>query len=220
MQRLSLKPGMRVLGLAVCLLTAATQVQAAREVPTPADCGSLENSVGPFDYRKHRHGSAILDNVEHNHFGSDVENLVRGQSSYLAGDLEYVLRAFPNHHRALLAVSRLSQKRKAERLQGLRWPATCMFVRAIEFAPDDAVVHSMYSVHLSNRGNRREAIAEIEAAIKLGANDANTLYNAGLVYFDVGDYDKALSYAKKAYQAGYPLPGLRNKLQAVGRWSE
>ena len=215
-----MKP-MTVPFLALAILAGASHAWAAgREIPSAAECGTLANAVGPFDYRKHRSGSAILSNVEGNQFGPDVENLVRGQSSYLAGDIEYVLRAFPNHHRALLSLSRLSQKAKSERLQGLRWPVTCMFVRAVEFAPDDPVVHGIYAVHLSNRGNRREAIEQIDAAIKYGADDANTLYNAGLVYLDVGDYDKALEYAKKAYAAGYPLPGLRNKLKAGGHWRE
>jgi hypothetical protein len=37
-------------------------------------------------------------------------------------------------------------------------------------------------------------------------------YNIGLLYFDMGDYAKAVEHARVAYNAGYPLVGLRKKL--------
>src|ERR1700682_1722293 len=40
----------------------------------------------------------------------------------------------------------------------------------------------------------------------------------GLAYFDLRDYDNALDRARSAYRLGFPLPGLRNKLQEVGKW--
>jgi len=42
----------------------------------------------------------------------------------------------------------------------------------------------------------------------------------GLIYFDLKDYDKALSFAHRAYGSGFPLPGLRDKLKKVGKWQE
>jgi hypothetical protein len=33
---------------------------------------------------------------------------------------------------------------------------------------------------------------------------------------DLGQKDAALEYARKAYGMGYPLPGLRRKLDAAG----
>jgi len=32
------------------------------------------------------------------------------------------------------------------------------------------------------------------------------------------DYELAIIYAKKAYELGFPLPGLRNKLMKIGKW--
>src|SRR5882672_10328606 len=64
-------------------------------------CGALPNAYGPFDYRIEHDKLAI---VEAYHFTSQVELLIRGQSGALGADLDYTLRAAPNHHRALVAM--------------------------------------------------------------------------------------------------------------------
>ena len=43
-------------------------------------------------------------------------------------------------------------------------------------------------------------------------------YNLGLLYVRKKDYDKARASADKAYGAGFPLPGLKNKLLEAGQW--
>jgi tetratricopeptide (TPR) repeat protein len=43
-------------------------------------------------------------------------------------------------------------------------------------------------------------------------------YNLGLIYLDLGDSDHALEQAHAAYRLGHPLPGLRNRLQRMGKW--
>jgi tetratricopeptide (TPR) repeat protein len=43
-------------------------------------------------------------------------------------------------------------------------------------------------------------------------------YTLGLVYFELDDKEKALEYARKAYDKNYPLPGLQQKLQRAGYW--
>jgi hypothetical protein len=40
------------------------------------------------------------------------------------------------------------------------------------------------------------------------------------VYFDLKDYDKSLEHAQIAYAQGFPLPGLKHKLQKAGKWRE
>ena len=215
---------MKIQALLSCIalsLTMSVEPSLAQPAYMPGDCGSLANPVGPYDYREHsRLRTAILKNVEGNHFGPNVENLIKGQTSYIGGDIDYVLRAFPNHARALASLARLAAKYKSEKIQGLQFPASCYFVRAIEFTPNDPTVRTIYAVHLSKFGNSKAALTQIENALKLGADDANTSYNAGLLYFQAKDYDKALEYARKAYAAGFPLPGLRDKLRSVGKWQD
>ncbi len=47
---------------------------------------------------------------------------------------------------------------------------------------------------------------------------AQLFYNMGLLYFDMQQYENAISYANKAYGKHYPLPGLMNKLKKKGLW--
>ena len=42
-------------------------------------------------------------------------------------------------------------------------------------------------------------------------------YNLGLILLELGDLDGAARHAELAYDLGYPLPGLRAKLQRLGR---
>ena len=65
---------------------------------------------GPYDYTNPTHFRDKLPIVNDYHFNARVENLVGGnkeESSHPGGDLNYVLMAFPNHHRALAAMMRL-----------------------------------------------------------------------------------------------------------------
>ena len=88
-------------------------------------------------------------------------------------------------------------------------------------APDDPSVRVLYANYLWKTGQKSRALEEIEVAEKLGANDANTLYNIGLMKLDAGDSKAALKYARMAYGLGFPLPGLRNKApKRAGVWTE
>ena len=68
------------------------------------NCGPLANAFGPFDYRTEKGNSLYL--VESAHFTPAVEAVIAGNTTYIGGDLDYTLRAFPNHHRALMSMIR------------------------------------------------------------------------------------------------------------------
>jgi len=210
---------MRAFIVAACVLLGASAfaLNARAQLRGHEECGSLDNHIGPFNVRTQ---PELLANVEHHHFNRDVEQLKRGQSSYLIEDLEYVVFIFPNHYRALAAIARLSQKTRSEKIPGARYPTYCYFVRAIEFAPDDARVRVIYAVFLSQRGSAGDALAQLQFAENLGSDDADTFYNMGLLYLEQKNYDKAVEYAKRAYSRGIQLPGLRNKLRQAGKWTE
>ena len=40
------------------------------------------------------------------------------------------------------------------------------------------------------------------------------------MYVKKKEYEKASAHAQKAYALGFPLPGLKNKLKAAGKWKE
>jgi Flp pilus assembly protein TadD len=180
------------------------------------NCGDLKNHFGPYDYRRDK---AQLVPVEHNHFDAEVENLVRGKNSTLVGDIQYTLHAFPNHHRALRSVARLVGRFPGrEKVPGMAYSVPCYFDRAIRFSPDDGAVRMIYAFYLAKNGKPSEAVTQLKEAEKLVGDNANLHYNLGLAYVDLKDYDNALAHAHRAYQLGFPLPGLKNKLERAGKW--
>ncbi|WP_341647570.1 tetratricopeptide repeat protein [Thauera humireducens] len=183
-----------------------------------AVCGSLQNGYGPYDYRTDKHR---LEIVERYHFTAEVEALQKGKSSSAIGsDIAYTLRAFPNHHRALLAMTKLARKERTATPRGAGHSMDCWFDRAERFRSDDPMVKVIHGMYLHQTGKSAEAVAKLEAARQLDSQDANLDYNLGLAYFDVGHYEKALQSAHRAYAAGFPLPGLREKLKRAGKWRE
>jgi hypothetical protein len=56
--------------------------------------------------------------------------------------------------------------------------------------------------------------------VQNSGNSANIHYNIGLTYLELNRFDEALRHAHTAYRLGFPLPGLKQKLQRVGKWTE
>src|SRR4051794_345698 len=97
------------------------------------DCGALKNAYGPFDYRT---GQAQLAVVDSNHFTPEVENLKRGENATIGGDLDYTLRASPNHHRALMSLTNYAVRMNTTKAPNMPRSVDCYFDRARRFAPD------------------------------------------------------------------------------------
>ncbi len=198
--------------------TLAVAQNAGLESSATGICGPLENSFGPFDYRTARSADRAL--VEGAHFTPPVETLRRGATGTLGGDIDYTLRAFPNHPRALYAMTRLAERTKTTKPPGAHYPVECYYDRAIRFQPNDAVVRALYGVFLIRQRRNDEARVQLKAAEELGSDDAQVVYNLGLSYFDLGEFDRSLAFAKRAYSMGIPFPGLREKLSRAGRWRD
>src|SRR5215472_8038217 len=103
---------------------------------------------GPYDYRQSVKYAKQLDVVNRVHFTPEVETLKHGSAGPLAADLDYTIRAIPNHHRALDSISRLSIKLNKPHIPLMSCSADGFFERATRFAPDDPWVHVAYGVHL------------------------------------------------------------------------
>lgn len=188
-------------------------------------CPELRHGYGPYDYRTASKEQKRL--VEGAHFFPNVENLVSGTKhpnhDYIVipgGEIDYTLRAFPNHPRALLALSRLSIRDSTEKPEGVKAPVDCYFQSAIKYRPGDGMVRVIYGVHLAKQGKTDEALEHLQKAEELSGDGTNLYYNLGLAYFQAKRYQEALEAAHKAYALGFPLPGLRDKLKRVGQWSE
>ena len=96
------------------------------------------------------------------------------------------------------------------------WTVDCYFERALAFRPKDARLYLLYGTYLHRAQRASEAAAAYGHAEKLGLDSPELYYNRGLLEFERKNPDEAAAYAAKAYAGGYPLPGLRNKLQKVG----
>jgi Flp pilus assembly protein TadD len=175
-------------------------------------CEPLDPTV-KYDDLNDPAAAVHLHTVESNHFSANVEHLKKGQTATnLARDLAFVLRQFPNHHRALNSMAEWQLKNKIPSEDTDIWTADCYFQRAIEFTPNDWIVHFVYGVYLHKAHRLDEAERAYDTAEDHGATGPDYFYNRGLLEVDRGDLEKAQRYADKAYGAGHPLPGLREKL--------
>ena len=208
----------------VLLATAAS----AQQVP---GCGNLENAFGPFDYRPDKYiyettyGShkARVNIVERAHFTIETEMLVSRKTGLVVSpgaDLSYTLRAFPNHHRALMTLIALSEKEKTDKPRDSIYTVDCWFRRAARWAPDDNVVKMIYSTYLVKTNRKNEAEEQLDIAARQAGDNLFTHNNLGLVYFDMKMYDKALFHAHKTYGLGMTIPTLKEQLQSVNKWVE
>ena len=183
-------------------------------------CGPLRppGQYGPYDFRKDRDKISV---VVDNHFQPMVEHLISGQTSmYVGGDIDFTLRAIPNHPNALMSMMLLGEKEKTTTPRGSRYSVECWFERAIRFRPDDNVVRMIYTNFLTKNKRKPEAMKQLDIVLTTAKDYALTYNNVGLLYFDLGEYQKALVQAHKAIQLGLNRPDLPRQLQSVGKWSE
>ena len=95
-------------------------------------------------------------------------------------------------------------------------PIDCYFLRARQFAPDDATVLVISGTYRWKVGNKEAALVDYESAIEIEPDHLDAHYNLGLLYLEMGDRKQAQEHAAVAYAGGYPLQGLRRQLAKVG----
>ena len=211
----SLLAGAITLLSSLCMLAGAA---AQAKLPLgPAQCGPIENAYGPFDYRTNKRELKV---VEDNHFTPNIENLRRGLTGSLGQELSYTLRAYPNHHRALISMMNLGEKLKTQMPPDAGVPVECWFERALRFRPNDNIARLLYATFLVKQGREADVVHQLEDAAKLAGDNAFTHYNIALVYFDLKHFDKSLAHAHISYGMGMQRPELREQLKRVDKWRE
>lgn len=182
-------------------------------------CGNLGNAYGPFDYRQPFPEQKHL--VESAHFTPVVEALIRGTTNRNPGtDIDYTLRAFPNHHRALIATIRLGEKENSPQPGRMRYTVECWLERAVRFQPEDVIVRMIRSGYFVKKGRVADALADLKVVEALAGDNPFTHYNLGLSYLEAGEWDKALAQAHRAEALGMQRAELKEKLQEAGRWRD
>lgn len=205
-----------VAALVICV--AATSAPDARAQTAQSSCGAIYNTghYGPYDYRTQYEQLKI---VEAHHFLPQHEALV-GSAEYPGQELNYTLKASPNHHRALVAAARLAEREKTTRVPGMDYSIECFFERGIRFARDDTVVRGLYAQFLLKAGRRPEAVQQLDAAQMFAKDNAFSHYNIGLLYFDLGEYGKALEEAHRAAALGFERTELADRLRKANKWQD
>lgn len=201
-------------------------------VPVHASCFDAQWKRGkPYDYYAAEtrestgtYRGGLLYLVENRHFTQDVLSLTRGSTGRLPGDLLFVLNTIPNHPQALDAYSRYEYRyRTSESFRESRdhsrpgYAAECLFERAAKVFPGSAQTHIAWGVHHYRNSDLEKAEKAFLIALKLSPNSIDAHYNLGLVYVERGKLELARKHADIAYSAGYPLPGLKRKIDKVAQ---
>lgn len=172
----------------------------------------LTNGYGPYDFTNLEHRSK-LKIVLSAHFTTEVERLQSGKTGRLIADIDYTLRAIPNYHRALNAMARHQRNEKINFKDTDKFYSTeCYFKRALYMQPKDATTHMLFAIHLQLTNQLKKAEEHYAVALQLAPDNPELNYNAGLLYVQLGDIDKAKHSANIAYKQGYPLQGLAKKI--------
>lgn len=209
----------------VLALAAAAAAQAA--IAQGVGCGGLANNYGPFDYRQYKDAPEIdpvtrqaspLLMVEGAHFIDTCEALVKCKRGSIGSDIDYTLRAFPNHHRALVAMMLYGERTKRDQPPDAMFTVDCYFKRALAWKADDVIVRLLYAGFLNGKGRSAAAKEQLQAASKLNQDNAFSVYNVGMVALDLNEVDLAVDAARRAYGAGMTHPVLRQRLMAINRW--
>lgn len=181
-------------------------------------CDGRGTGYGPYDYTNPEHFHGKLPIVEAHHFTAQVAALERGQGGgTVLANIDYTLRAFPNHHRALFSMIRLFTRAPRDpALDDWRTPPECYLRRAIEFAPDDHALYTLFGIYLHRLDNFDQAEQMYRKSLELDPRSAEAQYNLGLLLADLGHYEEARRHAREAYGLGYPLRGLRERLVEAG----
>ena len=186
-------------------------------------CNGGGQGFGPFDYTARGGENAKnLIVVEEHHFTPAVENLVGGaDGGVFEIDLNYTLRAWPNHHRALLSAIKyqINYQNKLTK-DRLKTSPECYLQRAIQFSPNDVVPYTLYGYYLHKIGHIDDAVKFYERAMVLDPENEKVAYSYSLVLIELKRNDDAVKYAKIAYHDGRAPKGLKEKLIKLGVWKD
>ena len=188
----------------------------------PEVCGNpFINHYGPYDYRTA--GPTVRKIVEEVHFTPGIETMTRPKNTMfheMGQDVEYTLSVFPNHHRALITMERLSIRWKQDPAPGSKLPVECWFDRAVRYRPDDTVARALFAQFLGRRNRSADAVRHLEFASDQAKENALSQYNIGLVFLELGQHERALRQAHRALSMGYTRTDLADSLKKIGKWAD
>lgn len=179
-----------------------------------ADCGAQQGGRDYYAPYVTPDDQQLLVNVEKYHLAPTQEK--RGKKAFAGakGDVEFILRYYPNHPVALDLMSQLCTAYPV--------PPNCdadlWFQKAIAVNEQAAPTYVVYGIHLQRKGKTAEAVSQYRSALRLDPSSINAHYNIALALVDLKQFEEANAHAQLAYAAGVTYTGLRDKLTRTGHW--
>ena len=199
---------MKIIYLFTILLIVYTPVSLSKGVQLP-------NGVVIQDYYEPINID-YLNKVTGAHVRKAEKRFKEGKYEWVKTDIHYTLYRVPNHPEALQMYSVLSFNKQ----QRLITPKQVIsaFEKAIEYTPRQPNSYVLFGIHLHKMGDYNNAIKQYTLALEYSPDNTEAHYNVGLAYFEIENYEKSKMHAKSAYENGFPLNGLKNKLRSVKYW--
>ncbi len=88
--------------------------------------------------------------------------------------------------------------------------ATDLAQQELQVNPKDRVLLSYLATYQAMLGDRRAALASIDRAFRPAPKDPELMFNAALVYTQLGENSQALGWLSRAVASGYPAADLRD----------
>jgi tetratricopeptide (TPR) repeat protein len=174
---------------------------------------------GGYDYYAPRTDNADiirLKNVEGYHVAPGRAQVAARNYYYAQQEFEFILNYYPNHPQGLSLLSDLCEKYTDPRCSAA---AEARFQAAIKRNPEIGQTYLLYGIHLHRKRQLEQAVKAYQRAVELAPGSVSAHYNLGLAYVDLKQYDLANQHAQASYRLGAYTPGLRNKLEKVGKWN-
>ncbi|WP_405237848.1 hypothetical protein [Lentisalinibacter orientalis] len=153
------------------------------------------------------------------HFNNEVFRLKYGMTSdNPSSDIAYTCRPFANQHPAPDAIARVHRLHQTEKLLEVEYSLSRHFEQAKGMAPGDPTTLMPYGNHLFRTGRFDQSETSFQVALDLPPEPTKFHYNLDSLYFRYGGVQSAQDHAVRAYELGFPLPGLRRKLIEAGQW--
>jgi tetratricopeptide (TPR) repeat protein len=155
-----------------------------------------------------------LTNVQLYHLGPGREAMKAARYPQALEQFEFILNYYPNHPVVLRLVSDMCMKARSRYCK----IAEDWFEKGLARNPNAGTTHLLHGFHLHRTRQVKEAVKAYQRAVELQPNSRDAHYNLGLAYADLKEYELANRHAQRSYQLGANMPGLRNRLEKLGKW--
>lgn len=166
-----------------------------------------------FEYIHHYCAGLVLLNRSKFSTSTDKASTLSDAFQEVNFTLQRIPETSPLYSSVLAAIARIQQELK-------KFDSAKQYLdRAIAIAPDEPAAYILLALLYREQGNQQQALQTLEQGNTVtDGMSADIHYNLGLIELEIGKVESAAKHAKAAYDLGYPLSGLKNKLMAKNAW--